>query len=359
MGFESVRFFNFRNLKDRELALGAKEVFLIGENGQGKTNLLEALYLLCVASSFRENRDAPLMRDPAREMGLFGLYRDGENPHMTLSLQIAPEKKKEIMVDGKPVSERKDLLGQVLCICMVQQDMDFVGGPPEAKRRFFDQTLLLSDPSFFRTIRDYRRVLRSRNFVLKSRQAGLLDTYDLQLAALGLEISARRHSLVTDFNGVFSPLFKEVTGGDWSVGISYEPSWRGREVSEVLKRLNESRGRDLALGVTTCGPHRDSFVYSRDGNNFSPFASTGQLRLCALILRMAQALYLTRRTGKKPVFLIDDVLLELDPGRKKALISRFPPYEQAVFTFLPDENYLSYRGGDTLVLRVERGDFTA
>jgi DNA replication and repair protein RecF len=194
MGFKSVRFFNFRNLKDRELALGAREVFLIGENGQGKTNLIEALYLLCVASSFRESRDAPLMRDPGLEMGLFGRYGDGEASGKTLSLQISPEKKREIRVDGKPVSERKDLLGQVLCICMVQQDMDFVAGPPEAKRRFFDQTLLLCDPPFFRTIRDYRRVLRSRNFVLKSKQTGLLEAYDRQLSSLGWRKSSMRSS---------------------------------------------------------------------------------------------------------------------------------------------------------------------
>jgi DNA replication and repair protein RecF len=358
MGFEAVRFSNFRNLLDRELAVGAREVFLVGENGQGKTNLLEAIHLLCFASSFRESRDAAFARDPAAEVGLAGSFREATGVCTDFSVRIPPGRKKEIRVSGKLLAERKDLLGHVLCVCMVQQDMELVSGPPEARRRFFDQTLCLSDPPSLAVLRDYRRVLRARNFVLKSGRTELLEVYDRQLAPLGIDITARRAELVQKFNGVFSPLFAEISGREEPLAIRYRPAWRDRRAAEhVIAALEAARGRDMAFGTTTSGPHRDGFHYESGREDYARLASTGQLRLCALVLRAAQARFLAERTGRKPVLLLDDVLLELDPGKKGSFISHFPPYEQAFFTFLPDENYLPYRGPDTLTLVVSEGDF--
>ena len=358
MGFERLRFFNFRNLKDRELALGAREVFLVGENGQGKTNLLEAVHLLCLGSSFREKRESTLARDPHSATGLHGSYCSCDAGQKTLSLQMAPGRRKEIRVNDKVLAERRELLSEVLCVCFVQQDMNFVIGPPEDRRRFFDQTLVLSEPSFLDTLRGYRQVLKERNLCLKERRDELLDVYDAQLAAMGLALQARRAGLVREFDAVFSPLFREITESDDGVQIRYRPSWGGLlSADDVMARLAVCRVRDQQLGMTTMGPHRDAFRYLQAGNDYSHLASTGQLRLCALVLRVAQARFLAARTGRRPVLLLDDVLLELDPGRKRAFIARFPPYEQALFTFLPDESWQSFKTPDTLVLTVAGGDF--
>ncbi|MGA2762465.1 MAG: DNA replication and repair protein RecF [Spirochaetia bacterium] len=358
MPFERLRFFNFRNLKDGELALGAPEVFLVGENGQGKTNLIEAVHLLCLGSSFREKREAAFPRDCGLPMGLHGRYMADQAGEKDFSLQCLPGRKKELRVNDKALSDRRELLADVLCVCFVQQDMEFVTGAPEERRRFFDQTLAFSDFSFLDSLRAYRQVLRSRNFCLKSRQGGLLDAYDEQLASLGLELQEKRLALVNGFNEVFSPLFREITEEEQTVEIRYVPSWHQLGTREdVLSRLAASRGRDLALGTTTSGPHRDAYSYILGGRDYSHFASTGQLRLCALALRIAQARFLTGRSGRKPVLLLDDVLLELDQAKKKAFVARFPQYEQAFFTFLPDEAYSSFATPDTLVLKVQGGEF--
>jgi DNA replication and repair protein RecF len=358
MGFESVQFFNFRNLRDRELSVGARDVVLIGDNGQGKTNLIEAIYLLCVASSFRESRDAPLFRDPRSELMISGRYLGSEPGTRAISLRFAPGAGKEIRIDGKLLQDRKELFSQVLCICFVQYDMEIVRGAPEERRRFFDQTLALSERSFLDTLRGYKRLLRSKNIALKSRQIELLDAYDQQLAPLGMQIMERRLSLIGEFDLVFSPLFEEISRAAEQVRIHYAPSWEGiSSLEEAVKRLGASRARDILFGVSTSGPHRDLFSFSLRGRDFSSFASTGQARLCALILRAAQSLFLSKSTGKKPVLLFDDVLLELDPGRKRSFASHFPPYEQAFFTFLPDEDFLPNRHEGTLFLRVHNGDF--
>ena len=358
MGFADLRFFNFRNLKDRELCLGAREVFLVGPNGQGKTNLLEAVHLLSVGSSFREKRDAALSRDPSEATGLSGSFASPGEGVKTFSLQFSTDHRKELRVNEKTLSDRRGLLSEVLCLCFVQQDMEFIVGSPEDRRRFFDQTLVLSDFSFLDTLRSYRKILRERNLCIRDNREDLLDVYDVQLAAHGLVLQNRRAEMVRDIDARFGALLAEICGSEQDVRIRYRPSWEGlRTTDEVLGHLAPRRERDRLIGATTSGPHRDLCSYVKGGKDYSRVASTGQLRLCALALRVAQARYLSERTARKPVLLVDDVLLELDPEKKSAFLARFPGYDQAFFTFLPDESWRSYRTPDTLVLEVEEGDF--
>jgi DNA replication and repair protein RecF len=358
MGFRRLAFLNFRNLADRELTLGARQVLLVGENGQGKTNLLEAVYLLAVASSFRERREEVLLRDPTAAAAVSGLYGDGGRG---LERQLAvtwqqPGCRKEIRIDGKQASDRAQLLSEILCVCFVQEDMEMVAGSPEARRRLFDQTLSLAEPGWLELYRSYRQVLRARNLALRAKHEDLLDVYDEQIAPLGLEIMRKRRAVTAEFDAVFSPLVREIADG-LEVTIRYRPSWSGLEApGEVASRLGAERGRDLAAGITGTGPHRDHFAYLCAGREVSRYASTGQRRLCALVLRMAMARLLSERTARRPVLLLDDVLLELDADRKRAFVERFPDYDQAFFTFLPDENWLAYRGSDALVLTVANGE---
>ena len=358
MGFEALSFQNFRNIKDGEVAVPAPQVFLVSENGQGKTNFLEAVHLLCVAGSFRDVKDQAFARDRTQAARVAGVYTTGIET-TRYDVRVSDHEKKEIRINEKFISDRRELLGQVICVCFVQQDMDLVCGPPEARRRFFDQTLLLSHLSFLDVHRDYRRVLRSRNAALKQGQESLLDLYDTQLAALGLLITAARRALVDSLSSRFSSLVRKITGWSSTLRIRYSASWgEDADVPAVLQRLTSSRNRDLSLGTTTSGPHRDIFAYSFGDEDFVPKASTGERRLCALVLRVAQSAYLSDAACKPPVLLVDDVLLELDPERKIAFISNLPPYEQAFFTLLPGEDFSQYARDGARVLRVKSGGFS-
>jgi DNA replication and repair protein RecF len=360
VGFASLRWHNFRNLADAELAVGERTIFLVGENGQGKTNLLEAVHLLCRGSSFREKRDAALLRDAAAAAAVDGTLRDEASGPTRLSLRLEQGRPREIRVDDKLLPERRSLLERVLCIAFVQQDMDLVTGAPEERRRFVDQTIVLADPLFMDTLRSYRVVLRSRNLCLPTGREDLLDLYDGQLASLGLAIQERRRTLLRGFDEVFEPLFREITGLAETVRIRYRASWNSlHNVEEVMAHLGAQRARDRAAGTTTSGPHRDTCLYVRQDREFAPYASTGQVRLCALALRVAQARFLVERTHRAPILLLDDVLLELDPARKRAFLDRLPDHEQAFFTFLPDETWQEFRTPGTLVLAVREGRFSA
>jgi DNA replication and repair protein RecF len=264
--------------------------------------------------------------------------------------------KKEIRVNDKPVKDRKELVSNIPCIIFSHEDIGFVNGPPERRRWFFNQTMSLYEPFFIDILRRYRKLLKSRNQALRERRRELLDIYDLQLAEAGLEIVRRRTETAKEFNESFESLFREISGIDDKLTVYYAPSWKGCERREQVQELLSKRHElDFEMSTTTTGPHRDRFIFTLQKRNFAKIASTGQLRLMSLILRVAQARYFSEKTGREPLLLLDDVLLELDTIRRDRFLSCLPPAEQRFFTFLPDEQFRPFVGPDTLMYKVEKG----
>ena len=234
-----------------------------------------------------------------------------------------------------------------------------MNGNPEARRIFFNQTLILYDHTFVDSLRTYNRILRSRNVALKDQKNDLLDIYDIQLINAGREIIEKRARITEAFNGTFSRIFREISGLENALTVKYLPSWKfGTDTDEAVSYVKKRRYTDLSFGITTSGPHRDRFVFHHDGGDFSKIASTGQLRLISLILRAAQAMFFRERTGRKPLLLLDDVLLELDLERRRKFLALLPEYEQAFFTFLSDEQFSGYGKEKTKVYRVSQGIFS-
>ncbi len=358
MGFLSLRLYCFRNLLDESIELDAPEVFLIGRNGQGKTNLLEAVYLLCFGSSFRTRIDGQLSRHGSDEMSVSGRYRLPMEDENTLQVRIQ-NRSKQILFNGKPVSDRKELIQNIPCIVFSHGDMSLVSGSPDMQRHFFNQTLSLQHPYFVDLLRRYRKILQQRNALLKERSTDLLEVYDQQWVQVGCEIQRLRAETVRVFNATFSRIHRDVSGIQEELSIQYRPSWREwSDPGEAFGLVRERRPRDVGYGTSTSGPHRDRFVFRLGTRDFTEVASTGQLRLVSLVLRVAQAVYFAEGTGKRPVLLIDDVLLELDAEKRQRFLAALPDYEQAFFTFLPDEPYRRYLGPNTRVYFVEEGEFT-
>ena len=237
-----------------------------------------------------------------------------------------------------------------------------MSGSPERRRWFFDQTRSLWDPLYLEDLRKYRHVLKSRNAIfrglrgsrLSNEDIAMLDALDPQLAYYGLELTGKRHKTAQEFSLVFEPLYREISGIS-GIGIKYLPSWREENLESIILSLSGRREADASAGLSLSGPHRDRYLFTQEGNEFSERASTGQRRLLALLLRIAQAKVFTEKTGKKPVLLLDDVLLELDGEKRRKFLSVMPEYEQAFYTFLPGEPYETYRKSDTIVYYVKSG----
>jgi len=376
MGFRSIRTFQFRNLADAETVIAGPEVFFVGENGQGKTNILEAIYLLCFGTSFRTHTDSLLIHHGASEMAVEGRFAaadatearaasgsremdsHGPDNRVLFKYQAGARSggKKEIRVNEKLIKDRKELVSNIPCIIFSHEDISFVSGPPERRRWFFNQTMSLYEPLFIDLTRRYHKIVKLRNFALKERRQELLEIYDTQLAETGLEIVLRRERTTREFNRTFERLFRDISGIEEELSVHYHPSWRGCETVEQVKgKLAEKANFDFEMGTTTTGPHRDRFVFTLERRNFARIASTGQLRLMSLILRVAQASYYTEKTGRRPVLLLDDVLLELDMARRERFLHCLPDADQRFFTFLPDEQYRRFVAADTVMYKVEKG----
>jgi DNA replication and repair protein RecF len=360
MIFRHLGTVSFRNLADTVVDTGGKDVFLIGKNGQGKTNFLEALYFSSYASSFRGVRDAELVRTGEEEFSVSAALSSGEGDQILIKYQGG---KKTVLVNGKRIEDRKDLLSVVPCIVFCHEDMEFVAGSPERRRWFFDQCLSLCDPLYLDDLRRFRRVLKTRNTLLRNSALGrmritesnpVLDTLDTQFVQYGMNLIEKREAAAAAFSDMFGPLYEKVSGIT-GITVRYLPSWKEDGAEKIIAHLGQRRENDKAAGTSLSGPHRDRYLFACGGAGFAEKASTGQRRLLALLLRIAQARRFSEMTGKNPVLLLDDVLLEMDGEKRRKFISVMPEYDQAFFTFLPEEPYPLYQKPDTLVYNMEAG----
>ena len=397
MAYKSIRFYNFRNLEDREIELDGNIYYLVGENGAGKSSFIEALYLLSYGASFRERNLEHCLRRKEEPFLIAGQVQTNEQCHQ-IRVQYQKEGsvgKKQIEVDSKKLQDRKQLLQVAPSIVFAPNDSAYINGRPKDKRQFIDQTISLLDPDYIELSRDYARNLGQRNWVLKNRQMDLLPTYTLQMAELGLEIQRLRSRYTAKLSAIFSQIFTQVANFAAPVSLKYEPSWpqctrsacetgavdtTAKENLEFcLAYLEQREERDLQFGSTQSGPHRDQLsfvVHSFGGNNvgdegreaavqrqecleldFTRLASSGQLRLAALALKSAQAHYLQQSLHCPGILLLDDVLLEMDSGHRKRFLQSLPPSRQLFFTLLPNEEYRSYPFSDYRVLALHDGAF--
>ena len=342
MAFNSIKVFQFRNLENTEINFSEMDIYFVGKNGQGKTNILEAVYLLCVGSSFRTRNDSVLVKNDFKDMSLSGVFDDsGFKRRIQLKLE---EGKKSILIDGKKISDRKELISDFPCIAFTHDDINFVNGPPGTRRRFINQTISLYDSLYIDSLRVYNHVIKLRNRLLKERKTDLLDLYDKQAADAGIYIQKKRKALVEEYNSTFSELYRKISGDEVSLHVHYSPSWKCElETEKVCSHFKSTRNRDLLYGTTTTGPHRDRIGFYEGGKNFTITASTGQIRLISLSLRASQAAFIASKSGKKPILLLDDVLLEMDLDKRKRFLNHLPGYKQAFFTFLPDEGLVDYK----------------
>ncbi len=352
----------FRNIQDHEISTSAKQVILTGENGQGKTNLLEAVYTLCYGTSFRTQNLKDCVTYGHEFFRLESSFEDSQGLERKAEITFQ-DAKKHIRLDGKEIRDRKELIYCLPCIVFSHDDIEFVRGEPENRRRFFDQTMTMYDPVFFDDLRRYKSVLKQRNAAIKDQRTELLDIYDQKLAAYGIPIIKARSKVCTSFSAIFPDIYDAVSQEDSGIEIKYRPSW-SEEASEedIVQRLWEQRDVDLKMNTTTSGPHRDRFLVTNRNGVFVNGASTGQMRLSSLVFRSAQAAFFRQKTGLNPIFLMDDVLLELDTQKRARYLSYLGHYNQAFFTFLPEEKYFgSYfdcEGSDTIRYNVKGGTFT-
>ena len=353
MSFLSISYVNFRNLKDATHNIGYPEVFLVGKNGQGKTNFLEALYISSYGSSFKSVNEGQIYKKGTNSYSLSSLYKESDDVSHTIFVGYN-RGKKEFQKDMKKV-ERKELIKTVPCILFYISDIEFVVGSQLRKRFFFDQCLSMYDSSYLPLLNSYLKILMAKNAVIKSQQnLELLEMYNVQIAVLAFSIVKKRLALIKEFNQEFASIYEKISGID-NVNIHYQSTVPFYTEDELLNILQQKINLEIKMGTSVIGPHRDKINFMRENVLFEKEASNGQRRLISLVLRILQAKFYTIKLKSKPVLLMDDVMLELDVEKRQKVMSLLPSYKQLFCTFLKGEYFDDYKTDKTKIFFVENG----
>jgi DNA replication and repair protein RecF len=320
----AVSLLGVRNLAPLQLAPGERFNVFAGDNGQGKTNLLEAVYVLAALRSFRTSALAEVIgHGHERAMIKARVVR----AELDRQYQVVIEPKgKTAIVDDKPVRPVARYFGGMNVVLFAPEDLAVVRGSPAERRRFFDRTVFGRRASYLTTAQAFDKVLRSRNAVLRGLADGerggreLLDVYDQQLAPLAVAVRTARTELLAELGPRVAAVFAAITGGALAATVEYQTAVAA-EPEAVVAQLTADRTRDLARRSTTTGPHRDDLVFRLDGHLAAGFASQGQTRALVLAWKVAELELLHATHGDAPLLLLDDVSSELDDTRNEFLFA--------------------------------------
>ena len=309
---------DFRNLDRVLLEPHPRFNVLSGDNGQGKTNVLEAIYLLGTLRSFRAGKTEEMVRFGTAQAQVRARVEKLGTQRM-LEVTLAPGHK-HARVDGKG-ARASDYFGGFNVVLFAPEDLRLPKGAPAGRRRFVDRAVWNAHPAYLGEVQTYEKVLRSRNAVLRDGgPESMLEVYDEQLAKAAVAIVTRRRALVEELGPRVRAAFERVTQTGLALAIAYETELDISDIEHSMRnKLNADRRRDLARGATSSGPHVDDLELVLDGKSAKLYASQGQLRAIVLALKIAEIEFLREKLGDSPVLLLDDVSSELDPKRNAQL----------------------------------------
>ena len=327
---------DFRSYSNLELSFKSGQNIFIGENGEGKTNIIESLMYLALLSSHRISSDQPLVKLGA-ERAYVRAKIESEDRSTLVELEINATKANRAKVNQNPVRSQKELLGIVKSVCFSPEDLDLVRGDPSERRSFLDQLLIQRSPRLAGVITDYERALKQRNSLLKSRAPlTALEPWNEHLANFGGEVIAGRLSLINEIEPLFQVAYrnlseKKLAKLGYKSSIPNPVTDKTENKTKILSVIEEVGGQERERGISLVGPHRDDLLLNLGDHPVKGYASHGESWSIALALRLA-SYQLFINDGDKPILILDDVFSELDEGRREKLIAISSAAEQTFIT---------------------------
>lgn len=318
---------NFRNYSEEEFTFEDGVNVLSGENAQGKTNAAEAIFFLCTGYSPRANRDKLVVKNGEETGEIFGVA-DSDYGEISVKIVFSRTDNKKMFVNGMEVLKVSELLGNIHSVFFNPSELKLVQESPEDRRRFMNVSLSQMSKSYFRALQQYNKILAQRNNLLKDRDIWLikdtLPVWDVQLCKYAAVIIKARNAFLSELAPIAQEKHAILSGGKETLTMKTESGYSGEEEEIAVALSNDLKDgleRDLRLGFTGIGPHRDDIKFTLNGLDARIYGSQGQQRTVALSLKLAEAEMFKKRFGEYPVLILDDVLSELDKGRQQKLIS--------------------------------------
>jgi DNA replication and repair protein RecF len=336
---------NFRNHENLDLSFASGATTIVGRNGRGKTNIVEAVHYLAALSSHRVSQDAPLIRNSQNTATIWAsVEKHKRNAQVELTINYPGTNK--VLLNESPLPKTRDILGLVTTVIFSPEDLELVKGEPAARRKFIDELSTLLAPKFSNTRSDFERTLKQRNTLLKSlgrrtpsnQARATLDAWDEQLIQSGSEIIFSRLQNINKIKPHISEFGTAISGNTEPLFLSYSNTWlppevtNKNEIADLFKTELETRNKDeIDRGATLVGPHRDDLSIQLSSMPAKGYASHGQSWSIAIALRLA-AFKTLREHDDDPILILDDVFAELDEKRRSRLISIISDVEQTLIT---------------------------
>ncbi len=333
---------DFRNYHSLDISLPDGLTVIIGNNGQGKTNLLESISWLSKGSSFRGAPTEALVRN-GKEKTIIRAEVSTYNRKVLLEAELTINGKNRILINSNKAKRVRDLLGYFQTTLFSPDDLELIKSGPTTRRKYLDDLLVDIHPKNYELITDLEKVLRQRNTLLKQSKGVLsseilstLLVWDTKLIQLGEKLSDARKQLIENLNNPFAETMFALQGKESKTELKYISSWEGKSLVEALEDVRET---DLRRGITTIGPHRDDLLITLNNMPSRTHASQGEQRSLALALRLAGHQIITEKINLNPVILLDDVFSELDEKRSKKLVEILPECQTLITSAgeLPNE----------------------
>lgn len=356
MVIKSLKLKDYRNYDLLDLTFDSKTNILYGDNAQGKTNILEALYLTGTTKSHRGTKDRDMIRFGCEESHLETVV-EKKGICFQIDMHLKKNSPKGIAIDKIPIRKAGELFGIVHFVFFSPEDLNIIKEGPSGRRRFIDLELSQLDRIYLNNLSNYNRIINQRNSLLKDiyGQSSLMDTldiWDMQLAQYGEKVLERRKAFIEQVNEIISELHYRLTGGKEKIRLSYEQSFGNMSMEEALRK---NRERDIRLKSTSVGPHRDDLCFmTESGLDIRKFGSQGQQRTAALSLKLSEIELVRNMIKDTPVLLLDDVLSELDKHRQNYLLDSIHDI-QTMITCTGLDEFVNHRFAINKIFHIKNG----
>ena len=359
MIIKSIELADYRNYDSLIMEFCEGTNILYGDNAQGKTNILEAIYVASTTKSHKGSKDKDIVNFDKEEAHI-RTYIEKEGVNTRIDMHLRKSKSKGIAIDGQKIKKAADLLGLCNVVFFSPEDLGIIKNGPSERRRFVDMELCQLDNFYLYNLNNYNKIINQRNKLLKDMYMNpqlkeTLNIWDMQLVSYGSKIIERRKLFVEQLNEIIYDIHKKLSGGKEELTIKYEPDV---DIDEFEQKLKYSQDRDIKTKMTSVGPHRDDFCFLVGDTDIRKFGSQGQQRTAALSLKLSEIELVKKITKDTPILLLDDVLSELDSNRQNYLLNSIGDI-QTIITCTGLEEFVNNRFEIDRVFRVANGTVSA